>query len=97
MEIIKVKDKHIYFVDGKWFDEEKNEVTDAKFGLLASDLKWYGQRGLSTAIAQFYEMVMPGLILTRHIFKGLNRGLYCDDNSDGDEEKLVYTRKPAGL
>lgn len=62
--------------------------------MLGSELQKYGARRQATAIAQFYKLVIPGMILTRHIFKGLNRPLCCDDNMEGDEGKLVYTRKP---
>jgi hypothetical protein len=34
------------------------------------------------------------LILTRHIFEGLERPLHCDGSQTGDSTKLVYTRKP---
>ncbi len=68
---------------------------EAQFGMLAVDLQRYGARGQITAIAQFYELVVPGLILTRHVFRGLERPLFCDGSMQGDEDKLVYTRKPA--
>jgi hypothetical protein len=46
-------------------------------------------------MAQLFELVAPGLILTRHIFRGLQRPLYCDDDPQGDERKLIYTRRPS--
>lgn len=85
--------KFVYVADGKYIDGE-NSAQDAKFGLLATDLKAYADRGQATKIAQFYELVIPGLILARHIFWGLERPLYCDGNADGDELKYVYSRKP---
>ena len=64
------------------------------FALLADDLKPYGSRGQFTAIAQFYELVIPGLILPRHIFQGLERPLCYDDDMEADEQKLIYSQKP---
>lgn len=101
MECKKIKGKHVYLVDAKWVtvpatnDPTKSTVVDAKFGLLASDLKKVADRGLSTPIAQFYELVGSGLILTRHIFKGLDRRLFCDGNANADKDKLIYTRRPS--
>lgn len=63
--------------------------------MLASDLKQFGARAQFAEIAQFYKLVCDGLILTRHIFEGLERPLYCDGSPKGDSNKLVYTRKPA--
>lgn len=72
--------------------------SDPNVGLLAllcKDLQAYGKRGEATSIAQFYGLVLPGMILSRHVFKGLRRPLYTDGNIDADKEMLVYTRKPA--
>jgi hypothetical protein len=65
-----------------------------QFAIRTSDLKAYVERGQGTAIAQLYEIVLPGLILSTHIFRGLNRPLYCDGSVDGDKKKLIYTRRP---
>lgn len=94
---INIKDyggKLVYLVDAKVWDK-KNGIEDGKFGLLVDTLKEYAQRGEITKITQFYKLVEPGLILARHIFEGLCRSLHCDGNQSGDEDKLVYTRKPA--
>ena len=95
MEYIRENGVHVLLADAKWVDDTLGAVTDVKLGMLASDLQMYGQRGLGTAIAQLYQLVSPGLILTRHVFKGLVRGLYCDGSASADEDKLVYTRKPS--
>lgn len=63
--------------------------------LLCKDLQAYGRRGEATAIAQFYELVLPGMILSRHVFKGLRRPLLTDGDTNADQGMLVYTRKPA--
>lgn len=95
MEYVKENGKHVYLADCKWVDPANQAVVDVKVGMLASDLQMYGRRGLATAIAQFYLLVGSGLILARHIFKGLDRKLFCDGNANADEEKLIYTRKPS--
>lgn len=63
--------------------------------LLCKDLQAYGKRGEATAIAQFYGLVLPGMILATHVFKGLRRPLLTDGDKDADKGMLVYTRKPA--
>lgn len=83
----------VYVADGHLVDET-NGRTVVKFGLRDSDLKRFAARGQGTMIAQFYELVIPGLILARHVFRGLERPLYCDSSNVGDKAKLVYTWKP---
>jgi len=94
VDIVEIDSEHIFLVDAKFFNEDKNEVIDAKIGMLTSDLKAYALRSEFTQIAQFYHTVCDGLILTRHIFEGLERPLYCDGKSNGDSVKLAYSRKP---
>ncbi|WP_291996725.1 hypothetical protein [Candidatus Accumulibacter sp. ACC012] len=62
--------------------------------LLVTDLRAIASRGQSTAIAQFYGLLCGGMILTKHVFVGLQRPLLTDGNNGADAEKLVYTRKP---
>jgi len=95
MDVEKINGQWVYLVAAKWFNEGAGQVDDVQFGLLASDLQLIASRGFGTSIAQFERMVAPGLILSRHIFKGLNRGLYCDDDPSGDKLKLIYTRTPS--
>lgn len=68
---------------------------DGQLALLCKDLQAYGARGEATSIAQFYGLVLPGLILARHVFVGLRRPLLTDGDKDADKAMLVYTRKPA--
>lgn len=95
MEYIKENGSHVYLADAKWFDQRTGDTTDVKFGMLAKELRVYGRRGLATSITQFYMLVAPGLILARHIFKGLVRPLYCDGSPNADKDKLIYARKPS--
>lgn len=89
----KASGKSLFIVDG-WVCTAPNTVKEGKFGLLTDSLKAYGARGQATAIAQFYGLVIPGLILTKHIFEGLDRPLFCDGEKTGDRAKLVHARKP---
>ena len=89
--IIRTRNDQSYIeVDGPLFGEG-----EGKFWIATSSLGEYCKRGQTTSLAQFYRLVMPGLILTRHIFEGLSRPLYCDGQMSGDASKFVFTRKPA--
>jgi hypothetical protein len=85
----------IFRADGKVVEGAPPMLWDGVFGLLKEDLQDHRARGQLTAMAQLFELVAPGLILTRHIFRGLQRPLYCDDDPQGDERKLIYTRCPS--
>jgi len=65
------------------------------YGILTEDVKVYWDRGMGVKIAQLYDLVVPGLILSKHVFQGLRRRLFCDDVPDADRRKLIYSRKPA--
>ena len=82
----------VFLVDAKFLKDK--ELVDVKFGLRTAELKRRAKFGLFSEIAQFYTLVNDGLILTKHAFCGLERPLYCHDSCDGDQEKLVYSRKP---
>lgn len=75
--------------------ESETQPVEVKYAILADDLKEYWRRGMGIQIAQLYELVIPGLILSKHIFQGLKRNLYCDDKNDADTSKIIYSRTPA--
>lgn len=90
---IKIKDDIPYIeVDGPLFGAE---ASVGKFWIKTAALGEYCARGQATSVAQFYQLVMPGLILTKHIFSGLTRPLYCHAEMTGDASKYVFARKPA--
>ena len=91
---IKVSGTVIYVTDGKYLTQGEREPNDSQFGLPADTMKEYGRRRQATAIAQFYTLVNNGLIMAKHIFQGVERDLYSDDDIDADKQKLVYTWKP---
>src|SRR5262249_54787957 len=68
---------------------------EGRYGIVTGELKLLWGRGMGVQIAQLYEMVIPGLILSRHIFKGLRPRLFTDDSPDSDRVKHIYSRKPA--
>ena len=70
-------------------------VKDGIAAIWVNDLKERGLRGQGTSIAQCYRLVIPGMIMSRHIFQGLRRPLYCDGSKDSDKTKLIYSRRPS--
>jgi hypothetical protein len=88
-------------INGKWliiaqaWKPGSNDGEVGKYAILADDLKLLHARGMGVQIAQLYEIVVPGLILSKHVFQGLRRRLYCDDVNDGDKSKLVFSRVPS--
>ncbi len=89
-----INGKRVFLVEGLYKDAPTRSLREAKFGLTITNLEKRAKNHLHTEIAQFYTLVNDGLILTRHAFSGLERPLYCNDSSNGDKEKFVYTRKP---
>lgn len=91
---IKTKDGVSYFeIEGPLFDQGGSQ--QGRFWIATNEIGKYCDRGQTTLVAQFYKLVVPGLILTRHIFGGLDRPLFCDNKMNGDESKYVFSRKPA--
>jgi len=76
----------------KPFTEDNTKQSIGKYGIMTKDVKEYFDRGQGVQIAQLYKLVIPGLILSRHIFEGLNRNLYDDNKRDSDKKKLIYSR-----
>ena len=66
-----------------------------QYALRKDDLNAYVQRHQLSLIAQFYGLVVNGLILTKHCFKGLRRDLFCDGQQGGQSKKYALVRKPA--
>lgn len=69
------------------------EVRRLKFSPSAFDNRM--KFGLRTEIAQGYGIVVQGMILARHVFRGLKRGVYDGSDQDQGPNKLVYTWVPA--
>lgn len=93
IELIKEGELPIYTVVGKLV-LANGAIEDAKFGIVVKQLGKCATRGQGAALAQFYNIVAPGLILAKHIFRGLNRPLFAKGNMGADSEKLIYSRKP---
>jgi len=64
------------------------------FGIFQDDLRKRYDRGQNSALAQLDGIVVPGLILARHIFRGLKRPLYDDGSMEADTQKLVHSWRP---
>jgi hypothetical protein len=63
----------------------------ATFGVAASKLEELRKHRLTIKLIHLYHIVAPGLILTEHIFQGLNRPLMYEEDENGDEAKLIFT------
>jgi hypothetical protein len=96
IEIIKENGEIVYLVDGWAVDDDPNpNPRVVKFGLLKQDLKKYIDRSMMSSFAQFDQLIVNGLIMTRHIFQGLNRPLYDDQSLSADKNKLIHTWRPS--
>lgn len=84
--------KFYYIIEGPSLEGNNTYVS---YALSTETLKEYGGRRQFTMLQQCEKMVIPGLVLTKHIFQGLNRNLCCDDDMKGDSNKFVFSRKPA--
>lgn len=89
-QIIKSNGETAYLIDGRAVDG--SDVV--KFGILQADLIRRNDRGQISALAQLDGIVLPGLILAEHVFRGLKRPLFADGSMNADSNKLVYTWRP---
>ena len=94
--IIKKGETSYIIVDGPPFglDGMEKSFDSAKYAFNMKDLGELADKNEYTLIAQFYGLVERGLIISTHLFQGLNRNLY-NDGFDGDLDKYVFSRKPA--
>jgi len=82
-----------HLIDGWSVDDPENPEV-VRFGILKVDIMKLHGRGQNSALGQFYSIVTPGLIMVRHIFRGLNRPLCTDDCMEADTKKLIHTWRP---
>lgn len=82
-----------YLVDG-WSVDNPSTPGVVQFGILQSDVMARNARGQNSALAQFRGIVVPGLIMVSHVFRGLKRPLYADDCMTADAKKLIHAWKP---
>jgi hypothetical protein len=52
------------------------------------------RRGQSYALAELYGVIGEGLHLTKHVFKGLRRGMHVNGDNNADEKKFTLTWRP---
>jgi len=91
-EIINREGEVAYLIDGFAIEGQNKKVV--QFGILQVDLSRRYDRGQNVALAQFDRIVLPGLILVEHIFRGLKRPLFKDGSPYGDSEGLIHTWRP---
>jgi hypothetical protein len=68
---------------------------EKRFGIAKSNLAKIYQRGSNVRLAQFFKIVVPGLVLAEHIFEGLKRPLCDGTDMNADRRKLAFSWKPA--
>lgn len=66
----------------------------AKFGITKPQISKLVDRGNTVRLTHLLKIIDPGLILAKHVFRGLRRPLWYGDDSDGERSKLVYSWKP---
>lgn len=94
MKLEQINGRGVYVVDALIVRKKGDKPVDAKFGIMPDQLGKFARRGKGTAIAQFYKIVSPGLIRAKHIFRGLERPLFCNGDMRADVSKLIYSWKP---
>jgi hypothetical protein len=90
------KDRRLAAADA-WIPDDGTE-SGRRIGRLAisvEDIDKLKARGQNTVVAQLQSILLPGLMLSRHVFQGLRRPMLCNGERDADAKKLVYSRKPA--
>jgi hypothetical protein len=65
------------------------------FAISKRELEKLRNRGSNIKLAQFFKIVVPGLVLSEHIFEGLKRPLCDGTDMNADKTKLAFTWKPA--
>jgi hypothetical protein len=79
-----------------WLGEAPDWVSGSKTGHLnvamaMPQIRRLAERGQSWALGQMYGVVGPGLIFARHLFRGLRRDMYVQDDKNAAAKKLVAT------
>lgn len=92
--IITTQEISYFVVDGLLLSAQQ-DGSSAKYAVTMDIVRGLAERKQFSAIAQLYGLVIPSLILSAHLFQGLNRYLYCDGVANGDDDKFVFSRKPA--
>lgn len=65
--------------------------TVVKLGVRSETFRYYQERRLNSAIAQYYGIVQDGMPSAWHAFRGLNRPLMDADDVHADQRVVVYT------
>ena len=66
------------------------DIDIVQLGVPQSRFRSLGGEDLRTAVGQFWGMVQPGLVLAKHCFRGLKRGMYVNGNADA---VVIYSWK----
>lgn len=90
LKAFSVEGEVIYLVDGV---DHTGEVK--QFGAPKNQLDKLWLRGSNVVLAQFLGIVVPGLVLAEHVFRGLKRPLCDGEDMNADRLKLVLSWRPA--
>lgn len=94
MGLEKINGRSVYAVEALICKRKGDQPIKVKFGILPEQLGRFAARGEINAIAQFYMVVEPELVHAKHLFRGLERPLFCNNDMQADEKKLIYSWKP---
>jgi hypothetical protein len=92
--VVTVDEITLYCVKAPWVDRAGSEDRIGTLAITQKQLGAYATMGLTSGLAQFQRIVAPGIILARHIFRGLMRPMSVGGNMCADRDKLVYSWKP---
>lgn len=82
-------DQKLYIIDGP--DPNGPLGSGATFAVAESKINELRARNRRVPLIQLFHIVEPGLILAEHIFRGLNRPLLYEADTEGDASKFVFT------
>lgn len=72
-----------------WTDDRS--VSHLWVGISFRRIRNTAERSLSHTLGQLYGIVVPGLIMTQHLFQGLRRGMHLDQDADAAGKRLAAT------
>jgi hypothetical protein len=69
----------------------QDPATIVRLGVRKATFGSYAERSLASAIGQYFGVVQEGMVMARHVFRGLKRPLLLGENMNADENVLVYS------
>lgn len=91
---VTVQSEYFHYVTALSPDLDPSEGVTVKLGVSRNQFQQLAARCQRTTIGQFWGIVEPGLILAKHCFRGLNRGVCLAEDMDVSARTYVYCWKP---